>query len=100
MLLLNPNRVCYNVYKGIKQITRPSPSNLLRLATSWPPPSILNAGHNSDPKGYSADGAPIVPCGQVAWSLLNDTYKILVDKKGIEVNKKDIAWQSDKNKKS
>ena len=71
----------------------------MHLATSWSPPSILNAGHNSDPKGYSADGAPIVPCGLVAWSLFNDTYTISVNKKAIEVNKKDIAWQSDKNKK-
>ena len=53
-----------------------------------------------DPEGYSADGAPIVPCGLVAWSLFNDTYTISVNKKAIEVNKKDIAWQSDKNKKS
>ena len=52
-----------------------------------------------DPEGYSADGAPIVPCGLVAWSLFNDTYTISVNKKAIEVNKKDIAWQSDKNKK-
>ena len=42
-----PNQVLYNVYKGIKQITGPSPSNLLRLATSGPPPSILHARHNS-----------------------------------------------------
>ena len=45
-----PNQVCYNVYKGIKQITGPSPSNLLRLATSGPPPSILHAGHNISPR--------------------------------------------------
>ena len=32
--------------------------------------------------------------------FLTDTYKISVNKKAIEVNKKDIAWQSDKNKKS
>jgi hypothetical protein len=31
--------------------------------------------------------------------LFNDTYTISVNKKEIEVNKKDIAWQSDKNKK-
>ena len=53
-----------------------------------------------DPEGYSADGAPIIPCGLVAGSLFNDTYTISVNKKAIEVNKKDIAWQSDKNKKS
>ena len=42
-----PNQVHYNVYKGIKQITGPSPSNLLRLATSGPPSGVLNASHNS-----------------------------------------------------
>lgn len=52
-----------------------------------------------EPEVYSAGGAPIVPCGLVAWSLFNDTYTISVNKKAIEVNKKDIAWQSDKNKK-
>jgi hypothetical protein len=52
-----------------------------------------------EPEVYGADGAPIVPCGLIAWSLFNDTYTISVNKKAIEVNKKDIAWQSDKNKK-
>ncbi|CAN6285917.1 unnamed protein product [Urochloa humidicola] len=61
-----------------------------------------NAAHltkDCEPEGYTADGAPIVPCGLIAWSMFNDTYKISVNKKAIEVNKKDIAWQSDKNKK-
>lgn len=52
-----------------------------------------------EPEGYTADGVPIVPCGLIAWSLFNDTYTISVNKKAIGVNKKDIAWQSDKNKK-
>lgn len=52
-----------------------------------------------EPEVYSAGGAPIVPCGLVAWSLFNDTYTISVNKKAIVVNKKDIAWQSDKKKK-
>ncbi|CAM0870352.1 unnamed protein product [Alopecurus aequalis] len=44
-------------------------------------------------------GAPIVPCGLVAWSLFNDTFTIKVNGKTTEVNKKDIAWKSDKNSK-
>jgi hypothetical protein len=61
-----------------------------------------NAAHltkDCEPEGFSADGSPIIPCGLIAWSLFNDTYTISVNKKEIEVNKKDIAWQSDKNKK-
>ncbi|GJN15029.1 hypothetical protein PR202_gb01914 [Eleusine coracana subsp. coracana] len=52
-----------------------------------------------EPEGTSADGAPIVPCGLIAWSLFNDTYSFSVNKKAIEVNKKNIAWESDKSSK-
>ncbi|KAK3138191.1 hypothetical protein QOZ80_5AG0365680 [Eleusine coracana subsp. coracana] len=52
-----------------------------------------------EPEGTSADGAPIVPCGLIAWSLFNDTYSFSVNKKTIEVNKKNIAWESDKSSK-
>ncbi|EEF39342.1 Cell division control protein, putative [Ricinus communis] len=45
------------------------------------------------------DGKAIVPCGLVAWSLFNDTYKFTLKNKGLEVNKKDIAWKSDKDHK-
>ncbi|GLU10604.1 hypothetical protein SLE2022_273970 [Rubroshorea leprosula] len=51
-----------------------------------------------DPEGVSANG-PIVPCGLIAWSLFNDTYKFKVKNKVLEVNKKNIAWKSDKSKK-
>ena len=36
----------------------------------------------------TADGAPIVPCGLVAWSLFNDTYTVWVNRLVIQVNKK------------
>lgn len=42
------------------------------------------------------EGGPIVPCGLVAWSLFNDTYKILKENKVIDIDKKNIAWESDK----
>ncbi|XP_047092955.1 ALA-interacting subunit 5-like [Lolium rigidum] len=47
----------------------------------------------------NAHGAPIVPCGLVAWSFFNDTYTVKVNGETIEVNKKGIAWKSDKNNK-
>ena len=43
------------------------------------------------------DNKPIVPCGLVAWSLFNDTYGFSVSGMNLSVNKKDIAWDSDKN---
>lgn len=52
-----------------------------------------------EPEDVSEDGAPIVPCGLIAWSLFNDTYTISVNKKAVEVNKKNIAWDSDKSNK-
>ncbi|PKA53097.1 ALA-interacting subunit 1 [Apostasia shenzhenica] len=48
------------------------------------------------PEATTADGAPIVPCGLIAWSLFNDTYKFSLARRDLTVNKKDIAWASDK----
>ncbi|KAL1822274.1 hypothetical protein DCAR_0310088 [Daucus carota subsp. sativus] len=48
-----------------------------------------------DPISNTAN--PIVPCGLIAWSLFNDTYKFSVKDKDINVDKKDIAWKSDKD---
>lgn len=47
----------------------------------------------------SVNGKPIVPCGLVAWSFFNDTYLFKVTNKALDVNKKDIAWKSDKERK-
>ena len=52
-----------------------------------------------EPEATTGDGALIVPCGLIAWSLFNDTYAFSVNKKAVPVNKKDIAWASDKNSK-
>lgn len=46
-----------------------------------------------------ANGSAIVPCGLIAWSLFNDTYKFSLDSKVLEVNKKNIAWKSDRDQK-
>ncbi|GAB4831547.1 Putative ALA-interacting subunit 4 [Ancistrocladus abbreviatus] len=43
--------------------------------------------------------APIIPCGLIAWSLFNDTYRFSVNEKPLEVSKKDIAWKSDQEHK-
>lgn len=48
------------------------------------------------PQGETEDKKPIVPCGLIAWSLFNDTYGFSVQGKDLQVNKKDIAWGSDK----
>ncbi|KAM7268412.1 hypothetical protein ACFE04_010578 [Oxalis oulophora] len=52
-----------------------------------------------EPEGVNANGQPIVPCGLIAWSLFNDTYGFSVKNKALEVNKKDIAWKSDQERK-
>ncbi|KAI4366844.1 hypothetical protein MLD38_022660 [Melastoma candidum] len=51
------------------------------------------------PEAVTGDNQPIVPCGLIAWSLFNDTYKFSVDNKAIDVNKKDISWKSDREHK-
>ncbi|KAG4927558.1 hypothetical protein JHK85_054044 [Glycine max] len=40
---------------------------------------------------------PIVPCGLIAWSLFNDTYKLTSNNKDLVINKKNIAWKSDQS---
>jgi hypothetical protein len=61
--------------------------------------SAANSIKDCDPENYTAGGAPIVPCGLVAWSLFNDTYTVMINGETVKVNKTDIAWKSDKNKK-
>lgn len=48
------------------------------------------------PEAKTSNGSVIVPCGLIAWSLFNDTYRFSINSKVLEVNKKDIAWKSDK----
>ncbi|PIA63991.1 hypothetical protein AQUCO_00201352v1 [Aquilegia coerulea] len=45
------------------------------------------------------DKGTIVPCGLIAWSMFNDTYGFTVNDKRVEVNKRNIAWKSDKHSK-
>lgn len=50
------------------------------------------------PEGYS-NGLRIVPCGLIAWSLFNDTYKFFFESVELNVNKKNITWKSDREHK-
>ncbi|KAF5728172.1 ALA-interacting subunit 3-like [Tripterygium wilfordii] len=45
------------------------------------------------------NGSAIVPCGLIAWSLFNDTYDFSRNNQQLTVNKKNIAWKSDRDHK-
>ncbi|XVE88423.1 hypothetical protein DITRI_Ditri19aG0068600 [Diplodiscus trichospermus] len=42
---------------------------------------------------------PIVPCGLIAWSLFNDTFRFIRERAELKVNRKNIAWKSDRDHK-
>ncbi|CAA0827566.1 Putative ALA-interacting subunit 2 [Striga hermonthica] len=44
-------------------------------------------------------GLPVVPCGLIAWSLFNDTYSFSRWSNELKVNRKGIAWTSDREHK-
>ncbi|PON82360.1 CDC50/LEM3 family [Trema orientale] len=44
-------------------------------------------------------GFPVVPCGLIAWSLFNDTYTFVRGRSELKVNRKNIAWKSDRDHK-
>ncbi|XP_074566762.1 ALA-interacting subunit 3-like [Curcuma longa] len=60
--------------------------------------SEANETSGCDPE-RTANGAPIVPCGLIAWSLFNDTYNFAIRNRNLTVNKKDISWKSDRDHK-
>ncbi|KAJ9135825.1 hypothetical protein P3X46_032960 [Hevea brasiliensis] len=47
----------------------------------------------------SNNGLPVVPCGLIAWSLFNDTYTFIRGTAELRVNRKNIAWKSDRDHK-
>ncbi|OVA09467.1 Protein of unknown function DUF284 [Macleaya cordata] len=47
----------------------------------------------------SNNNQPIVPCGLIAWSLFNDTYTFVHRTMELKVNRKNIAWKSDRDHK-
>ncbi|KAJ9554372.1 hypothetical protein OSB04_018417 [Centaurea solstitialis] len=58
-------------------------------------PEAYNDTHTCFPQARTSDGKPIVPCGLIAWSLFNDTYRLSTRGKEIAIDKKGIAWKSD-----
>ncbi|CAA6668648.1 unnamed protein product [Spirodela intermedia] len=60
--------------------------------------SKANDTSGCDPED-AAGGNPIVPCGLIAWSLFNDTYRFTVSNSNLPVNKKGISWKSDRDHK-
>ncbi|XP_068634069.1 ALA-interacting subunit 1-like [Aristolochia californica] len=61
--------------------------------------SKANTTSGCDPEDTTGNGSPIVPCGLIAWSLFNDTYSFSRNNEKLAVNKKDISWKSDREKK-
>ena len=64
----------------------------------------LKNGNSDDissckPEDNLSNGSAIVPCGLIAWSLFNDTYKFSRNNKQLDVNKKGISWKSDREHK-
>eukprot|EP01018_Ginkgo_biloba_P000881 Gb_01714 [translate_table: standard] len=57
-----------------------------------------NGTSSCKPEQYS-NGLPIVPCGLIAWSFFNDTYTLFRSNVQLNVNKKNIAWKSDREHK-
>lgn len=55
--------------------------------------------NNCFPEDKTKDNQPIVPCGLIAWSMFNDTYKFSTSNKDLTVNKKNIAWGSEQRSK-
>ncbi|XP_059668791.1 putative ALA-interacting subunit 2 [Cornus florida] len=45
------------------------------------------------------NGLPVVPCGLIAWSLFNDTFTFSRGTEELKVNRKNIAWKSDRDHK-
>lgn len=64
---------------------------------------LRNGLENSDSSSCKPidtdNGLPIVPCGLIAWSLFNDTYTFMRQSFELIVNRRDIAWRSDRDHK-
>ncbi|KAJ8550183.1 hypothetical protein K7X08_033890 [Anisodus acutangulus] len=42
---------------------------------------------------------PVIPCGLIAWSLFNDTYRFSINDKPLPMNRRNISWPSDRKHK-
>ncbi|KAD3337753.1 hypothetical protein E3N88_33273 [Mikania micrantha] len=57
-----------------------------------------NRTSSCEPEAFE-NGLPIVPCGLVAWSLFNDTFSFSRGTKKLKIERKNIAWKSDRDHK-
>lgn len=57
-----------------------------------------NKTSSCEPQAFD-NGLPIVPCGLIAWSLFNDTFSFSRGTKKLEIERKNIAWKSDREHK-
>lgn len=62
-------------------------------------PDKANSTSSCDPEDTTSDNSPIVPCGLIAWSLFNDTYSFTRSNQALTVNKTEISWKSDRERK-
>lgn len=85
-----------NFYQNHRRYVKSRSDKQLRFKDYKDPVGVMKS---CDPEAVSVDGSLIVPCGLIAWSLFNDTYAFSVNKKSVSVNKKNIAWASDKSSK-
>ncbi|KAL2332352.1 hypothetical protein Fmac_019933 [Flemingia macrophylla] len=80
--------------------TRPAPPNGLYVKNRSDKQLWNKAAegelNNCFPEDKTKDtNQSIVPCGLIAWSLFNDTYRFLTNNKDLTIKKKNIAWGSD-----
>ncbi|XP_022735698.1 ALA-interacting subunit 3-like [Durio zibethinus] len=94
-LMKQPIYVYYqldNFYQNHRRYVKSRSDSQLKDNSSW------NDVSSCKPEDMSND-QPIVPCGLIAWSLFNDTYNFSLNNQQLAVNKKDISWKSDRDKK-
>jgi hypothetical protein len=77
---------------------------LYRYVKSRNDAQLMKNGSSDDissckPEDNLSNGAAIVPCGLIAWSLFNDTYSFSRNNQPLAVNKTGISWKSDREHK-
>ncbi|XP_077221243.1 ALA-interacting subunit 1-like [Tasmannia lanceolata] len=83
----------YNFYQNHRRYVKSRSDKQLQSRKSE------NETSTCDPEATTSNGSSIVPCGLIAWSLFNDTYRFSRNNKVLEVSKKNIAWKSDQDHK-
>ncbi|KAL3820887.1 hypothetical protein ACJIZ3_006792 [Penstemon smallii] len=82
-----------NFYQNHRRYVRSRSDHQLRSPTSE-----HNIG-DCGPEGATSNRTHIVPCGLIAWSLFNDTYGFTRNNQQLNINKRDISWKSDRDRK-